>query len=422
MTEPRGARRSYPTVAAVALSAAALLACCGIAWGNAAPQERPAKGSAPQLSHGTTAHPRVLHVGPRRELRTVAAAAQEARDGDIVEIDAGDYSGDVAAWSQSNLTIRAVGGRARLRADGRSAEGKAIFVIKGTGVVVENISFSGTRVPSRNGAGIRHEGGRLVVRRCVFADNEMGILTSNSPAAELEVDSSEFRDNAVAPTYRAGDPIGHQIYAGTIGRFVLRASYVHRGAFGHLVKSRARESHIEFNRITDEAGGRASYELEFPNGGVAFVIGNVIQQSALTENEAMVSFGAEGYRWPSNHLYLVNNTLVDDLVRGGAFLRVLPGADEVLAYNNLMIGPDAAAAALPGRGAGNAFVRPDALAGAAAFDLRLRKGTPPAGEAIDPGVIRGVPLRPRREYVHPMRTRRVPASPYSPGAMQTLAR
>ena len=78
---------------------------------------------------------------------------------------------------------------------------------------------------------------------------------------------------------------------------------MHHGAFGHLVKSRARENLIVNNRITDENSGKASYELEFPNGGVALVLGNIVQQSAQTENSQLVSFGAEGYRWPQSELF-----------------------------------------------------------------------------------------------------------------------
>ena len=72
----------------------------------------------------------MLRVGSGQRLSTVAQAAREARDGDIVEIEAGDYRGDVAVWMQRQLTIRAVGGNARLWADGKIAEGKAIWVIR----------------------------------------------------------------------------------------------------------------------------------------------------------------------------------------------------------------------------------------------------------------------------------------------------
>src|SRR5438105_1422032 len=74
---------------------------------------------------------KVLKVGANRELKVPSEAAKVAKDGDTIEIDAGEYLGDVALWPQSNLTIRGVGGRAVLRALGRSMQGKAIWVIDG---------------------------------------------------------------------------------------------------------------------------------------------------------------------------------------------------------------------------------------------------------------------------------------------------
>jgi len=49
-------------------------------------------------------------------------------------------------------------------------------VIRGNDVIVENIEFSGARVPDRNGAGIRPEGRNFTVRNCRFYDCENGIL------------------------------------------------------------------------------------------------------------------------------------------------------------------------------------------------------------------------------------------------------
>ncbi len=73
---------------------------------------------------------------------------------------------------------------------------------------------------------------------------------------------------------------------------------------GDLIKSRAALNVNRYNRLTGESGS-ASNKLEFPDGGIAYVIGHLIQQSVQTENPAMVSFGAEGYRWPANEIYLV---------------------------------------------------------------------------------------------------------------------
>jgi hypothetical protein len=176
------------------------------------------------------AKPRVIQVGRDHAIKRIADAARRARSGDMIEVEAGVYAGDVASWRQNNLTIRAVGGRARLIQTGGSAEGKAIWVIKGDNVLVENFEFAGARAPGRNGAGIRHEGGRLTVRNCLFEGNEMGLLTWNDERATLIVENSEFRNNAVAADYHRGDPIGHQIYVGTIGMFKMTDSYIHHGA------------------------------------------------------------------------------------------------------------------------------------------------------------------------------------------------
>jgi hypothetical protein len=367
------------------------------------------------------AAPRLIRVGPHQAVTHVAAAARVANPGDVVEIDAGEYVDDATSWPQSNLTIRATGGRARMIQHGPSAEGKAIWVFKGDNVTVENIEFSGAHGPDRNVAGIRHEGGKLTIRHCLFEDNQMGLLTWNSEQAELNVENSEFRGNAVAANHRRGDPIGHQIYVGSIARFTLRESYVHRGAFGHLVKSRARENLIVNNRIADGDSGKSSYELEFPNGGIAYVLGNIIQQSAQTENAQLVSYGAEGYRWRQSELYLVNNTLVDDLPRDGVLLRVAPGAGRVVLVNNLMLGNASLATDIASESRNNRVVGPGEFASAANGDYRLRAGSALVGRGVEPDPANGVSLRLDREYDHPLRGHPLPAGPLSPGALQSVA-
>jgi len=270
-----------------------------------------------------------LTVGANGPIATIAQAARLARDGDVVEIAAGTYRGDVAVWLQKRLTIRGIGGTPILNASGQIAEGKAIWVIRDGDITIENVAFEGARAPARNGAGIRFERGKLTVRRCRFTDNENGILASNGPDSELAIEDSEF---AQAPRNRGS--LKHLLYVGRIGRFTLTGSRFHQGFEGHLVKSRARESHVSYNLLYDGAGGQAAYELEFPDGGVAVVIGNIIGQSSTTTNLAVVSYGAEGSAWPRNAIYLVNNTLLSDAA-GAWFLRVathrLPAGVDVVA-------------------------------------------------------------------------------------------
>src|SRR4051812_47722938 len=68
-----------------------------------------------------------LRVGSQRDIKLPSVAANVARDGDLVEIDAGIYAADAVVWRQSRLTIRGMGGRAHIRADGAQAEGKALW-------------------------------------------------------------------------------------------------------------------------------------------------------------------------------------------------------------------------------------------------------------------------------------------------------
>ena len=228
----------------------------------------------------------ILTVAPGQGL---AQALSKAVDGDVVEIAAGEYRGEVGTIWQKRLTLRGVGGRPVLHAEGRSAQGKAILVIIDGDIRIENVEFRGARVGDRNGAGIRFEKGRLLVKSCAFIDNENGILTANDINAELTVEDSEFSQ---AP---ADTPLPHLLYVGHIGRVTVSGSRFSGGREGHLIKSRARESVVRYNRLVDGAGGQAAYELDFPKGGLVWVVGNVIGQSATTTNPAIVSFGAEGY-------------------------------------------------------------------------------------------------------------------------------
>ena len=77
----------------------------------------------------TLAAATTIRVGPTRKYKLPSQAARIAKDGDIVEIDAGLYKGDVALWRQDNLIIRGVGGRAHIDSQGKSSGGKAIWVI-----------------------------------------------------------------------------------------------------------------------------------------------------------------------------------------------------------------------------------------------------------------------------------------------------
>lgn len=359
-----------------------------------------------------------LVVGPGEKVTTITEAARLAKDGDVVEIRPGVYRGQPAVWTQKDLIIRGTGGsRPVMVADGKSAEGKAIWVVRGGKVRIENIEFRGAQVADRNGAGIRFETGSLTVTNSAFFDNEMGIMTGNKPELSLEVIDSEFAD---APHTR--NDYHHLIYVGSIGKFVLRGSRFQNGFYGHLVKTRARESHILYNMLVDGSGGHASYELEFANGGIAYVIGNSIGQSVQTENSSIVVYGSEGRRWPDNVLFMAHNTLLND-APGGSFVNVRGdkmGPDvEVWLLNNLTVGNGDLFKPAQGRFTGNQHIGRGELVESGGIPLRLTNMSPLRGAVRPPGEARGISLLPDAEFHFPVGTRPMrPGSQLAPGAFQ----
>ncbi len=367
----------------------------------------------------------VWSVAPGQSL---AQALQQAADGDVVELGTGTHRAQTALLVQRQLTLRGAIGATRpvLLADGHSAEGKGILVVRGGAVRVENIEFRGARVPDRNGAGIRFERGRLWVRNCAFIDNENGILTNNVPDAELTVENSEFGQ---AP---ADTPLPHLIYVGRIARFVLQGSHLWGGQMGHLVKSRARVSEVRYNHLVDSAQGRAAYELEFPNGGQATVVGNVLSQSPHTSNAALLSFGAEGEEpgAPRQHsLVLINNTLVNSGWRPAFFVRVhdeqLQSPVRQRQVNNLFVGLGVAHGAWGDLGRGNFWVPAAVLQKPAEGDFALHDGVWFRSWGLAPDALDGpadAPLRqqwPQAEFTPPLGSRPLPAlKRWSPGAHQ----
>ena len=248
---------------------------------------------------------------------------------------------------------------------------------------------------------------------CIRDSNENGILTAGGDA-ELDIENSEFGRNG------AGNGYSHNLYVGALRRLRVTGSYFHHAIVGHLLKSRAAENHILYNRLTDESGGRASYELEFPDGGIAYVIGNIIEQSATSENPSIISFGAEGYTRPTNELYLVNNTLIDNRPDTGTFLTVKPGASVVKAYNNLLLGKRLLNTGINGVFVNNPNIDAGTFVVADRHDYRIRRDSPLQRSFMSPGAANGVELAPAMEYVHPASTRRLLTAPTLPGARQTL--
>lgn len=367
------------------------------------------------LAGALAAHAATWRVGADGDFSRLADALRRAADGDLILVAPGDYHGDVGVIRQRRLTIRGSGGRPTFHADGQAAEGKAQLVVRDGEITIENLAFTGARVPDLNGAGIRFERGHLTVRRCAFFDNQNGILSANFDDARLTIEDSEFGAAPGTPGH-----LDHLLYVGRIAEATITGSRFAQGHTGHLIKSRARRTTIAYSLIVDGPQGQASYEVDLPNGGVARLIGNVIGKSARAQNQALVSFGAEGQPWPHSTLLMAYNTLLSDAAGEAIWLRAwparLPAGARVDLLDNLTAGAGRWVADLPGRIEGNvgatqaAFVDPERLdyALTAASGLRGR-----AARLVDEAEV-----APRAEFVLPAGTRPIAPAAWSPGAVQ----
>lgn len=377
----------------------------------------PADGPGPKEAQAPSAGTR--HVaGPDGVPARLSDVLSRVRDGDVVELMPGTYRGEVAVLPARRFTLRGVGRRPVLSATGALAEGRAILVVKGGDVRIENLELRGARARDAAGAGIRQEGGRLTLVDCAFYDNEHGVLTTNAEAAELDIQRCLF---AQAPRIVGG--LAHLLYAGRIAKLSIAGSRFHEGFEGHLIKSRARETRIAYNLIHDGEAGEASYEIDLPNAGRAFIVGNVIGQSRHAQNPVLVAYGSEGPGWDGSALYFAHNTLVNERWLPAWFLRSfrdrMPKGTALHAINNLVAGPGVFEWGAAGDFRGNAAVAGSALAGASTMSFEIAPGRDLAGETVDPRNVGGWDLSPKAEFAMPLGTRTLAArTRWSPGAFQ----
>lgn len=336
---------------------------------------------------------------------TIAAAAAAATTGDVVEISAGTYHEEVV-WTADALTIRGVGGDVIVDMSGvplTNQGGKGIFILDGADATVENITFVGATCSSGNGAGIRWQGaGMLTVRGCTFRDNEDGILGGNHPDNVALIENNEFLGSG-----RGQFGYTHNLYISEIDTLTFRGNYSHSLAtgtpdIGHLFKSRAHHNYVLYNRLTAE-DSPASYELQLPEGGIAYVIGNLIEQGTMDPNHTVISIGGDGMQWPDHHVFIVNNTIVN-ADASGTFINATAPIDLDI-VNNLFLGTGTVVSGGNVlRMSNNLTTDTSVLVDAAAFDYHLPAGSMAIDMGVDPGSDGAMALAPIEQYVHPHST------------------
>lgn len=275
-----------------------------------------------------------IYIGPTREYKTAKDAQTAIQDGFIIQIDEGTYD-DVTTWTSNNITIRGEG-KVIYDLKGKNISNrKAIWVIQGNNITIENIEFIGAAVGDRNGAGVRYEGnGKLTVKNCYFHHNEDGILTGNKGTEDITIIGCEFHDHG-----KSNGGFSHNIYIGEGAKFTMINSYSHDAYEGHDVKTRADENYILYNRIVDHndwnTDKASSYLIDLPEGGLSFIIGNEFHQSIKASNPAAISYAKENLKGPIQRLYMINNTFVNSKTNNSTLIN-FGGNPEINIQNNII--------------------------------------------------------------------------------------
>jgi len=247
-----------------------------------------------------------------------------------------------------------------------------------------------------------------------FHDNENGILASDS--GTLTIEYSTFNNNGLGEYGRT-----HNIYVDGGQRLVFRNNYSHHAYIGHTLKSRARENFVLYNRLMDEATGQSSYIIDVPDGGLTYIIGNLLQQGPNADNSIIVAYGQEGLQIGRTHnFYLVNNTIVNDR-SSGTFVGSNSGTATFHSANNLFVGNGTLySGKQPTTATNNIASNTPGLVDRAGYDYRLISSSPARDAGASLGLGDGYALTPVYEYIHPAgrQLRKTNAPPIDVGAYE----
>lgn len=242
----------------------------------------------------------ILDVGPGAPYPTIAGAVAAARAGDVVRVRAGTYLNDFPVVNKP-LTLVGIGGLARIASNAWIPNEKGMIIAQAD-LTIDRFEFAGATVSDQNGAGIRYEGGNLLVRRSYFHDNQNGILAASNPTGAIRIENAEFARNGV------GDGRTHAVYVNDIAFLRVSNSYFHDTVVGHHIKSRARKTMIQGNRLVD---GNQQYptslSIDVPNGGDTVIENNQIEQAANAQNAMFISYSAESLPYSNSILRVRNN-------------------------------------------------------------------------------------------------------------------
>lgn len=238
----------------------------------------------------------------------ISEAQNAIKNNSLVQFGSGIYTQGMTI-SQDNVTIVGSDGT---HFKGAQVQGKATFVISGDNVTMDNIECSEVSVPDQNGACVRQEGKDLRLTDVYFHDSEQGVL-SNSESGSLTIEYSTFERLG-----KAG--YAHAVYCNNDRLEIRYSKFYSSKDQGHEIKSRAKETLIEYSEIAslDSVDSRL---VDISNGGKLTIRNSLLEQGPNTSNSQLIGFGLEGSdQAVSQSVELTNNIVLLERQNGNVLL------------------------------------------------------------------------------------------------------
>jgi hypothetical protein len=171
--------------------------------------------------------------------------------------------------------------------EGVSIEGKGIFDCWAD-TAFENLTIMNAMGSGGNNAAIRHEAGNLALRKVELRHCQNGVLGGKPSEATVEMDDCDVSDCGIDESGST-----HGVYFSAIAKATVNNCRFDNIHIGHYIKSRARENNITRNVLGRTFNDTKSYNIDICYGGKVFIGHNVLRQGAKSDNNCMISYGAE---------------------------------------------------------------------------------------------------------------------------------